>query len=319
MLGHARRGVKARRTLIAPLLGKRSSCRTIVCGKRIENVAAERRENGRIFVVATPLGNLADVSARALSTLREVPLIACEDTRRTGILLRSFGIATRMTSFHEHNERAKIAGLLAHLSRGKDLALVCDAGTPGISDPGFRLVRQARAAGFEVLPIPGPNAAITALSVSGLPTNRFLFIGFLPVKPVARRRLLREIAGYRETIVMHESPRRILASLKEMVEILGDRPAFLCREATKLHEEYVSASLSELCRMLEGRSSIKGEIVLAFGGASESPMNATETPEELYARFSQQGYSRREAVKEAAHRLGLRSRDVYRRMLSRKE
>src|SRR5262245_32098168 len=224
---------------------------------------------GTLYVVATPLGHLEDLTLRAVRILREVSLVACEDTRRTGTLLRAHGISTATTSYFEHNERFKGVKILEALRAGQDIALVSDAGTPGISDPGYRLVRDARAEGLAVVPVPGPSAAVAALSVSGLPTDRFQFIGFLPAKAAARRRDLAALADAPETLVLYESPQRVLSSLEDMVEVLGDRDAFLFREATKVHEEYARGRLSELRALLAARDSVKGEIVLVVSGASE--------------------------------------------------
>lgn len=271
---------------------------------------------GTLYVVATPLGNLEDVTLRALRILKEVALVACEDTRRTGTLLRSHGIATATTSYFEHNERWKGARILDQLRAGHDVALVSDAGTPGISDPGYRLVRDARAEGLPVVPVPGPSAAVAALSVSGLPTDRFRFVGFLPHKAAARRRELAALEGATETLVLYESPQRVLASLEDMVEALGDREAFLFREATKIHEEYARGRLSDLRALLAARDSVKGEIVLVVAGAPETRQE-TARPEELFARLTAEGLTRRDAVKETARRLGLPARDVYRLVLDR--
>jgi 16S rRNA (cytidine1402-2'-O)-methyltransferase len=276
------------------------------------------RSCGCLYVVATPLGNLEDITLRALRILGEVGLVACEDTRRTGGLLRAHGLSARTTSYFEQNERWKGERILAELRRGMDVALVSDAGTPGISDPGFRLVREARAEGIPVVPIPGPNAAVAALSVSGLPTDRFLFLGFLPPKALARRRALLAVAHREETLVFHESPLRVIAALADMAEVLGDREAFLCREATKVHEEYRRARLTELGAGLADRGGVRGEIVLVVAGAGPgegSPQVSTESVESLFARLAAEGRSRREAVKEVAHRLGLPAREVYRRVL----
>ncbi len=267
---------------------------------------------GTLFVVATPLGNLEDLTLRAARVLREADLVACEDTRRTSILLRAHGISTPTTSFFEHNERWKGERVLDAVREGRSVALVSDAGTPGISDPGYRLVRDARAEGLRVLPVPGPSAAIAALSVSGLPTDRFLFVGFLPARAAARRRALEELAGERATLVFYESPLRAIDSLAAMGEVLGEREAFLCREATKLHEEYLRAPLSELHRLLAAREGVRGEIVLVVGGAPETPAAAGQDPVALYRALAAEGRTRREAVKEAARRLGLPAREVYR-------
>lgn len=242
-------------------------------------------------------------------------LIACEDTRRTGILLRAHDVTTRTTSYFEHNERWKGTQILGELRAGRDVALVSDAGTPGVSDPGFRLVREARAEGIPVLPVPGACAAVAALSVSGLPTDRFLFVGFLPSRSGERRRSLEQLVAVGETLVFYESPARVVAALADMEAIFGDRDAFLCREATKLHEEYRPGRLSELGTMLAGRGAVRGEVVLVVTGATEPPP-VHESPETLFARLAAEGLTRRAAVKEVARRLGLPARDVYRRVLS---
>jgi 16S rRNA (cytidine1402-2'-O)-methyltransferase len=270
---------------------------------------------GRLYVVATPLGNLEDITLRAVRVLREASLIACEDTRRTSVLLKAHGIATRTTSYFEHNERWKGERILAELRAGGNVALVSDAGTPGISDPGFRLVRDARAEGIPVIPVPGPSAATAALSASGLPTDRFLFVGFLPPRGGERRRALAGLAPVRETLVVYESPLRVLAALADMEAALGDREAFLCREATKLHEEYRRGTLSALRGLLATRGSVRGEIVLVIAGSSDTAV-VDEAPEVLFARLTAAGRTRREAVKEVARQLGLPARDVYRRVLS---
>jgi 16S rRNA (cytidine1402-2'-O)-methyltransferase len=267
---------------------------------------------GTLYVVATPLGNLEDMSSRALRILREAGLVACEDTRRTGQLLSVHGIRTPTTSFFEHNERWKGARILETLREGRDVALVSDAGTPGISDPGYRLVRDARAEGLPVVPVPGPSAVVAALSVSGLPTDRFRFVGFLPARASARRRALDELRNDPDTLVFYESPLRILGLLEDALATLGDREAFLCREATKLHEEYRAGRLSALAATLRERERVRGEIVLVVAGAAEVPMAVTEAPAALVARLQAEGRTRREAVKEAAARLGLGAREVYR-------
>jgi 16S rRNA (cytidine1402-2'-O)-methyltransferase len=271
---------------------------------------------GALHVVATPIGNLEDLTLRALRVLRDVDLVACEDTRRTGSLLRAHGISTPTTSYFEQNERWKGERILDTLRSGRSVALVSDAGTPGLSDPGFRLVRDARAEGLAVLPVPGPSAAVAALSVSGLPTDRFLFVGFLPARPGPRRRALEELASVRPTLVFYESPVRARAALAAMAEILGDREAFLCREATKIHEEYVRGRLLEIGEILSSRNTVRGEIVLVVAGAPEASPAGNEDPVLLYARLTADGgTTRREAVKEVARRLGLPAREVYRRVL----
>jgi 16S rRNA (cytidine1402-2'-O)-methyltransferase len=266
---------------------------------------------GTLLVVATPLGNLEDLTLRALRVLREASLVACEDTRRTGTLLRAHGISTPTTSYFERNERWKGARILDALRSGRDVALVSDAGTPGISDPGYRLVRDARAGGLPVVPVPGPSAVVAALSVSGLPTDRFLFVGFLPPRTGARRRALAELLRERPSLVFYESPVRVVDCLADMAELLGDRDAFLCREATKLHEEYLRAPLLAIRASLAARDVVKGEIVLVVAGAAESEPAGEQDPVALYRALADEGRTRREAVKETARRLGRPAREVY--------
>jgi 16S rRNA (cytidine1402-2'-O)-methyltransferase len=267
---------------------------------------------GRLLVVATPLGNLEDLSPRAVRTLRESALVACEDTRRTARLLSEHGLKTPTTSFFEHNERWKGERILATIEAGEDVALVSDAGTPAISDPGYRLVREARDRGLPVIPVPGPSAVVAALSVSGLPTDRFLFVGFLPRKAAARRAAIVELRLERATLVFYESPLRAVALLDSLLEVLGERDAFLCREATKLHEEYVRAPLSRLRDALQQRAGVKGELVLVVAGASKTAAFVGE--DEMRRRFAAlagEGLSRRAAVKKIARELGLPARSVY--------
>lgn len=265
--------------------------------------------------MATPLGNLEDITLRAVRILKEVALIACEDTRRTSRLLQAHDISTPTTSYYEHNEKWKGEKILDVVRGGRSAALVSDAGTPGVSDPGFRLVRDARAEGLAVVPVPGPSAVVAALSVSGLPTDRFVFVGFLPSRPGARGKALTELAGLRETLVLYESPLRVVAALTDMLAILGDREVFLCREATKLHEEYVRGSTSAILALLAARPEVKGEIVLVVSGAGEA---APASPDEVAATFAAlvaAGRTRREAVKETARRHSLPARAVYAQVL----
>jgi 16S rRNA (cytidine1402-2'-O)-methyltransferase len=265
---------------------------------------------GTLYVVATPLGHLEDVTQRAIRVLGSVALVACEDTRRTRRLLQAHGIHTPTTSYFEHNERFKGEVVLEALRSGKDVALVSDAGTPAISDPGFRLVRDARAGGIAVVPVPGPSALTAALSVCGLPTDRVLFVGFLPARSGARRKALEALAREQSTLVFFESPVRVVESLSDMLEAFGAREVFLCREATKAHEEYVRAPLDRLRDMLAARGGVKGEIVLVVAGAAPAPAS-NEDPVALYRRLAAEGRMRRDAVKEAARRLGRPAREVY--------
>jgi 16S rRNA (cytidine1402-2'-O)-methyltransferase len=271
-------------------------------------------------VVATPIGNLDDLTLRAVKCLKEVHLIACEDTRRTAKLLNHLGIKKPLISCFEHNELARIDELLGKIAAGHDVALVSDAGTPTISDPGFALVRAAHERGIRVSPVPGPSALIAALSVSGLPTDEFLFAGFLPRTSAARRARLDRMKSQTATLILYESPHRVLDSLTDMIAILGDRSAFLAREVTKLHEETKSGSLSEILESLGSRPEVLGEIVLVVAGAAEGAAKSGSM-EEALARFDaevQMGATPRQAAKEAGLVTGLAARDVYASAAARK-
>lgn len=226
---------------------------------------------GRLWVVATPIGNLDDLSPRAQETLRRAALIAAEDTRHSAPLLARYGISTRLVALHEHNERDEAERLVARLQAGEDIALISDAGTPLVSDPGFRLVRAARAAGIPVSPVPGACAAIAALSVAGLPSDRFVFEGFLPAKAGARRERLAELAGEARTLVFYESSHRVRESLDDMAAVFGPaRPAVLARELTKLFETVLDGTLAELvARVAADPNQERGEFVLLIGGRPE--------------------------------------------------
>lgn len=223
---------------------------------------------GRLFVVATPIGNLEDLSARALKVLNEVAVIAAEDTRHSARLMQHFGISTPLVACHEHNERDQGGRFLARLQAGEDLALISDAGTPLISDPGYHLVRQARAAGITVVPVPGACALIAALSAAGLPSDRFIFEGFLPAKTAARRARLEQVKEESRTLIFYEAPHRILESLEDMREVFGgERPAVLARELTKAFETLKGSPLAELCAWVAGDSNQqRGECVVLVAG-----------------------------------------------------
>jgi 16S rRNA (cytidine1402-2'-O)-methyltransferase len=227
---------------------------------------------GILYIVSTPIGNREDITLRALRILKEVDLIASEDTRHTGLLLRHFGIQTPLSSYFEGNELRKRDLILARLKQGDRVALVSDAGTPGISDPGFRLIQLVIENQIPVIPIPGPSAAIAALSVSGLPTDAFLFKGFLPHKSKKRRGLLEQVEGVRETIIFYESPHRIIETLKDISDILGDREMVLARELTKIYEEILRGRVSEIQKQITGRK-IKGEITLVISGKTRKGVN----------------------------------------------
>ncbi|MEJ2576113.1 MAG: 16S rRNA (cytidine(1402)-2'-O)-methyltransferase [Gammaproteobacteria bacterium] len=233
---------------------------------------------GSLYVVATPIGNLDDLSPRAVDTLRTVDVIAAEDTRHTRRLCERFGIGTAMLALHEHNERAAGEGVLARLRAGRSVALVSDAGTPLISDPGFALVRECRRAGLPVVCVPGPSALAAALSVSGLPTDRFRFEGFLPRKAAARRERLRALRGETATLVWYESPHRVQDALDDMAAVFGGaRAAVLARELTKLHETVLSLPLAELVEAVRADpDQRRGELVLMVAGAPEAPAGEAE-------------------------------------------
>jgi len=225
---------------------------------------------GTLYVVATPIGNLGDVSERARAVLADVAAVVAEDTRRTGRLLAHLDVSVPLISNHEHNEASRVPRLLARLAAGEDLALVSDAGTPTISDPGYPLVRAAVEEGVPVVPIPGPCAAVAALTASGLPTDRFLFAGFPPRSKGKRRRWLAELAGERGTLVLYEAPPRLARTCQELAETLGDRQAVLARELTKLHEEFVRGTLHDLAGRY-GERAPRGEVVLVVAGAGRRP------------------------------------------------
>lgn len=220
---------------------------------------------GVLYIVSTPIGNMEDITLRALRILREVDLIAAEDTRRTGLLLKHFEIQTPLTSYFEGNELKKREYILSKLKEDKNIALVSDAGTPGISDPGFRLIQLVIENEIPIVPIPGPSAVVTALSVSGLPTDAFLFKGFLPHKSKKRRDLLKELEEVRETLIFYESPHRISETLRDILEILGDREIVLTRELTKVYEEIMRGKVSEILNQVGDRT-LKGEITLVISG-----------------------------------------------------
>jgi len=222
---------------------------------------------GRLLVVATPIGNLDDLSPRARQALADADLVACEDTRRTGLLLSRLGFKRPLVSLHEHNERQRLPRLLDALARGETVALASDAGTPLVSDPGFLLVREAVAAGYRVEAVPGPSAVLAALVVSGLPPQPFTFGGFPPPKRGKRRTFYEHLGGLGHTLVVYESPHRLLASLGDALEVLGDRPVAVVRELTKLHEEALRGPLSEVLAELQARPSLKGEYVVVIGAA----------------------------------------------------
>jgi 16S rRNA (cytidine1402-2'-O)-methyltransferase len=229
------------------------------------NSSAFKLIKGTLYIVSTPIGNLEDITLRALRILKEVDLIAAEDTRHTGLLLKHFGIQKPLTSYFEGNELKKKEFILTRLKQGDRVALVSDAGTPGISDPGFRLIQTVIENQIPIIPIPGPSAVITALSVSGLPTDAFLFKGFLPHKSKKRRDLLKQLEEVKETLIFYESPHRLTETLRDIFDILGDREIVLTRELTKIYEEILRGKLSEIQNQVSQRK-LKGEITVIISG-----------------------------------------------------
>jgi 16S rRNA (cytidine1402-2'-O)-methyltransferase len=273
--------------------------------------------SGRLFVVATPIGNLADITLRAIRSLSDVDVIAAEDTRTTRKLLAHHGIRTPLVSYHEHNEKVRTPELLARIEGGESVALVSEAGTPSISDPGYRLVEACIAAGVAVEPIPGPSALLAALVVSGLPSDAFVFEGFLPRRGAERRKRLADLASERRTLVIFEAPHRLDATLTDMVELLGgERRAALCRELTKLHEEVRRESLSELAASVRTKP-VKGELVLVIDGAVDAEPDLDAAVAEALARVTA-GESVREATRAVAQERGVPRRPLYDRVLQQR-
>jgi 16S rRNA (cytidine1402-2'-O)-methyltransferase len=271
---------------------------------------------GTLYVVATPIGNLEDMSLRALRVLREARLIAAEDTRHTRKLLTHYQIATRTISYHEHSAPVRTAEILSALVEG-DVALVSDAGTPAVSDPGQALVVAALQAGHQVVPVPGPSAAIAALVASGLPTDQFTFLGFLPRRSTERRAALAKVRPLEHTLILYEAPHRLLACLDDALAVLGDRQAAVARELTKVHEEVLRGSLSALRTQCAAGAGPRGEYTLVVEGASAGATAAPDEPdwERARARLAAllaAGWRTRDAANVVASELGLSRRDAYR-------
>jgi 16S rRNA (cytidine1402-2'-O)-methyltransferase len=275
---------------------------------------------GTLYLVATPIGNLEDITHRAVRLLGEVDVIACEDTRHTKKLLNHYGINTRTVSYHEHNESGRAAELLERLKRGLDVAIVSDAGTPGISDPGFRLARLAIENDVRVVPVPGACALISGLVVSGLPTDEFFFGGFLPARSGARRARLSELRTVAASLVFYEAPHRIGATLRDAQEILGERQAVVARELTKMHEEIARGRLSELAERFSTAGSARGEMVLIVDRAviqiESNEDSAAANIGALVTKWEDEGLDHRAALKKAARELGLTRAEAYRRLIA---
>ncbi|MCB1018343.1 MAG: 16S rRNA (cytidine(1402)-2'-O)-methyltransferase [Bryobacterales bacterium] len=267
---------------------------------------------GVLYLVGTPIGNLEDMTYRAVRTLREADVIACEDTRRTRGLLSHFAIAgKKLLSCHEHNEDARAAELVKRVEAGERVALVSDAGMPAVSDPGYRVVRAMVEAGLRVEPIPGPSAAIAAVAVSGLPTDAFRFCSFLPAKASQRRRMLEALAGETATLVFYEAPHRIRPALADLEALFGDRPIVIARELTKLHEEILRGTPASLGRLVDERGGLKGELVLLVSGARQAQPDAETPLEERVNELTAAGASRMDAIKQAARERGIGKREAY--------
>ena len=266
---------------------------------------------GVLYIVATPIGNLEDVTLRALRVLKEVDLIAAEDTRHTQKLLSHYDIRTPLTSYHEHNERTKARQLVERLLQGQNIALVTDAGVPAISDPGYRIIIEAISAGIQVTPIPGPSALTAVLSVSGLPTDRFVFEGFLPAKKKQRRDRLEALRGETRPLVCFEAPHRLLESLRDIHELLGDREVVVAREVSKVYEEFLRGLASEMIDKLAGRE-IRGELTLVIkGSAGESPISEALLSAEI-RKLKGEGMRVKEIAELLSERYGYSKKEIYR-------
>src|ERR1044072_4640722 len=260
---------------------------------------------GTLYLVATPIGNLADITHRALQVLNDVDLIACEDTRHTHKLLNHYGINTKTISYHEHNEQQRATELIDRLKEGTNIAVVSDAGTPSISDPGFRLVRAAIENDISMVPVPGPSALIAALIAAGLPTDEFFFAGFLPARTNARRARLNELKSVPGTLIFYEAPHRLAATLADACEILGEREAVVARDLTTLHEEIRRGLLSKLAADYTEKTDIRGEIVVLIDRNVIAAATEGVSVSTLVDQFERDGLDHRAALKKAARELGL--------------
>jgi len=274
------------------------------------------RMPGRLYIVATPIGNLEDITYRAVRVLGEADLIACEDTRQTRKLLDHYGIQKPAISYHEHNELERAPELAARMLAGATIALVSDAGMPLVSDPGYRLVRAALENGIEVVPLPGPSAILAALAASGLPTDAFHFAGFLPSKTAQRLKLLESLHDEAATLVFFEAPHRIDEALEAIAQALGNRPVVVARELTKVHEEFLRGTAAEIRAALAAREAVKGEITILVGKAM-GPEPDARPVEEAVEELMRQGVPRMDAIKQVARKRGLPKRDVYERLLEK--
>ena len=272
--------------------------------------------SSKLYIVSTPIGNLDDITFRAIKILKEVDLIACEDTRTTKKLLSRFQIQKELTSYHEHNEVEKAAELLCVLKEGKSIALVSDAGTPGISDPGYRIVKLASENGVQVIPVPGASAALAALSVSGLPTSSFTFLGFLPKQNKKLAEYLETIKDRSETLIFYESPKRVIKTLEVMSEVFGERNVSVSREITKMYEETLRGALPEVISNLKSRDTIKGEIVLIVeGNPEDEEIFDSETIDKVLKHLKKEGHTLKDAVKQITSDSRMSKSVVYKKAL----
>jgi 16S rRNA (cytidine1402-2'-O)-methyltransferase len=276
-------------------------------------------KQGKLYIVSTPIGNLEDITLRAIRILKEAAIIAAEDTRHTQKLLNHYQIATHQTSYHDHNKEEKAEILISKIKDGKDVALVCDAGTPGISDPGYYLIKRAIEEAIQIVPVPGVSAVIAGLSVSGLPTDRFMFEGFLP-KGKARHNYLKALEKEERTIILYESPHRLLKTLRDIHDVLGNRRIVVGRELTKLHEEIARGKAQEIINAFESKK-IKGEITIIIEGADKSSQFAclTKKTQDIQKIIEEimkvENVSRSEAARIAARRFGISKKEAYKESL----
>ncbi len=294
-----------------PLVAKQTS-------RSRDDSNGEQVTPGTLYLVGTPIGNLEDITLRALRVLKDVDLIACEDTRHTATLLNHYGIDKPTISYYEHNELTRAAELVVHLERGDNVAVVSDAGMPGVSDPGYRLVALAVRHHIRVVPVPGASAFLSALVASGLPTDSFHFAGFLPAKAGARRTALEAIRNSPRTEVFYEAPHRIIESLQDVVEMMGpERHVVLAREVTKIHEEFLRGRADEVLAKLEERGEIRGEITLLIGKAEETahaPASAKTIAQRVKELVRDEQLEEKTALKQAAKEFGVPKSEAYREL-----
>lgn len=283
------------------------------------NSPTHKPETGALYVVASPIGNLEDITFRAVRVLNEADLVIAEDTRTAKRLFAAHGITTHLVSFHEHNERDKTEAMIQRIVGGQTLALLSEAGTPLISDPGFPLVRAAAGAGLAVIPIPGPSAAVAALSASGLPTDSFFFAGFLPKKASAREKRLAELSRCPATVVFYESPRRALDLVRDLFRVFGDREAVLAREVTKVHEEFLRGPLAVIEEDLASRDKVRGEVTLLVAGFSGEAGSGEDLERELEQALAEGGESLSALSSRLAKEFGRKKSEVYQLALDRKD